>query len=126
MEFSYSPKAAAAARTGTASVPPVSRVLVAELVVSNVVSIAWAVHEQWPLLMLLWPYWMQSVVIGWYYRKRILALQRFSTDGFETNGKPVQETPAARRETANFLAMHYGFFHVIYAIFLGAFGIAGQ
>jgi hypothetical protein len=62
--------------------------------------------------------WMQSVVIGWYYRKRILALHALSTDGFESNGKPVQETPEARRETANFLAMHYGFFHVMYAIFL--------
>jgi len=124
MGFSYSPKTAAAS-TGAAPVPPLSRVLVAELVVSNVVSIAWAVHEQWPLLLLLWPYWMQSVVIGWYYRKRILALQRFSTEGFESNGKPVQETPEARRETANFLAMHFGFFHVMYAIFLGGFGLSG-
>lgn len=125
MGVSYDPKAAAAARIGVAAVPPVSRALIAELIVGNLVSIAWAVHEQWPLLLLLWPYWIQSVVIGWYYRKRILALQRFSTDGFSSNGKPVQETPEARRETANFLAMHYGFFHVMYAIFLTAFGFAG-
>jgi hypothetical protein len=126
MGVSYDPKAAAAARTGVAEVPPVSRVLLAELVVSNLVSIAWAVHEQWPLLMLLWSYWIQSVVIGWFYRKRILALQRFSTDGFTSNDKPVLETPEARRETANFLTMHYGFFHLIYAVFLTAFGFSGS
>lgn len=125
MEMSYDPKAAAAGAAGVVAVPPVSRVLVTELIVSNLASIAWAVHEDWPLSMLLWSYWIQSVVIGWYYRKRILALQRFSTDGFTINKQPVLETPQARRETANFLAMHYGFFHAIYAIFLTAFGFFG-
>ena len=128
MGFSFDPKAATA-RSGTAlappPAPPLSVALVAELVASNLVSIAWAVHEHWSLLMLLWPYWMQSIVIGWYYRKRILSLKRFSTDGFESNGEPVRETPEARRETANFLAMHFGFFHVIYAVFLAAFGFSG-
>jgi hypothetical protein len=42
-------KAAVAARGAVVSVAPVSRALVAELIVSNVVPIAWAVHEDRPL-----------------------------------------------------------------------------
>jgi hypothetical protein len=125
MAVSYDPKAAAAARADVVAAPPLDRMLLLQLVASNAISVAWCVREHWPLIMLLVPYWIQSVVIGWYYRKRILALRRFSTDGFSSNGKPVQETPAAQRETALFLTIHYGFFHAMYALFLGAFAAAG-
>jgi len=125
MAVSYDPKAAARARTGPVRVPPVDRWLLLQLVASNALSVVWCVREHWPLIMLLVPYWIQSVVIGWYYRKRILALQRFSTAGFSMNDQPLAETPATQRETAAFLAMHFGFFHLIYAIFLCVFAAVG-
>jgi hypothetical protein len=126
LAITYDPKAAAAARGGPAVVPPVDGFALALLVAANAFSLAWALAQQWPLLLLLWPYWLQSLVIGWYYRRRILALQRFATDGFEIDGKPVAETQETKRTTANFLAMHFGFFHLVYAIFLVAFGFSGS
>jgi hypothetical protein len=116
----------AGVRGAFAAVPKVDTMLLLQLAGSNAISIAWCAREHWPLILLLVPYWIQSVVIGWYYRKRILALRRFSTEGFSSNGKPVQETPQAQRETALFLTLHYGFFHAMYALFLGAFAAVGK
>jgi hypothetical protein len=71
--------------------------------------------------MLLWPYWIQSVVIGYYNVRRIQKLQRFSTDGLKINGSAVDPTPSTRRQTWMFFNVHYGFFHFGYLIFLLAF-----
>ncbi|MEJ7747348.1 MAG: DUF6498-containing protein [Luteimonas sp.] len=74
----------------------------------------------WNVGWLLWPYWMQSVMIGWYARKRMLALQRFSTEGFTSNGGRVAEDDSGKRSTAAFFTLHYGFFHLGYLVFLAA------
>jgi len=125
MGMSFDPTAARA--SGTVAPPParVDWLMLATLVASNAASIVWAVRERWPLLLLLVSFWLQSLVIGWYYRKRILALGRFSTDGFAMNDVPAAETPATQRDCAAFLVAHYGFFHAMYALFLVAFGYAG-
>ena len=94
------------------------------VVATNVVAIGIAWWQHWPLVTLLWPYWMQSVVIGWYSRKRILALHDFSlanTDGFD-QGSPEK----TKRHTARFFVLHYGTFHLVYAIFLSAFTTRGM
>ena len=49
---------------------------------------------------------------------RIRSLKAFSTEGFTINGKQPDETPATKRKTAFFFLVHYGFFHVVYFIFL--------
>jgi hypothetical protein len=67
---------------------------------------------------LLWPYWMQSVIIGWYARKRMLGLDKFSTEGFTSNGQRVPEDERGKRSTANFFVLHYGIFHLVYLGFL--------
>lgn len=88
------------------------------LLVVNAAAVALALALDWPVATLLWPYWVQSVVIGWFSRKRILALGRFSTEGFTINDRAVSPTPATKRSTANFFAVHYGFFHLGYLVFL--------
>ena len=88
------------------------------LVVVNVVTLAVALGLDWPVSTLMWPYWIQSVVIGYYSRKRILALGRFSTENFTMNDQPVSATPATQRSVANFFTLHYGFFHFGYLMFL--------
>ena len=110
---------------GAGVATPLPWLALLQVAAANGLATWWAVRSGWPLLMLAIPFWIQSVVIGWFYRRRILALQRFCTDGFEIGGKPVPETPESRATTANFLAAHYGFFHAVYAIFLTAFGFAG-
>ena len=94
------------------------------VVATNLAAIAIAWWQHWPLVTLLWPYWMQSVIIGWYSRRRILALREFSlenTSGFD-HGSPE----ATKRHTARFFTLHYGLFHLIYALFLWAFTNGGM
>jgi hypothetical protein len=88
------------------------------LLLANALTAILAVVLRWPLETLLWPYWIQSVIIGWYSRRRILALRQFSTEGFKINDQPVPETAESLRKTANFFTLHYGFFHVGYFAFL--------
>lgn len=88
-----------------------------------VIAAAWFSGEG--LLMLLWPYWIQSLVIGYYNVRRIQKLQDFSTDNFRINDRAVQPTPATRRSTWMFFAFHYGGFHLVYLIFLLAFSAMG-
>jgi Family of unknown function (DUF6498) len=88
------------------------------LVVVNVAAVGVALGLDWPVQALMWPYWIQSVVIGYYSRRRILALGRFSTENFTMNDRPVSPTPATQRSVANFFALHYGFFHFGYLMFL--------
>jgi hypothetical protein len=88
------------------------------LLLANAATLALALIFDWSPSWLLWPYWIQSVIIGWYARKRMLNLDRFTTRGFTSGGGPVPETDAGKRSTANFFAFHYGFFHVGYLIFL--------
>jgi len=88
------------------------------LLISNGVTLAVALILKWPLATVIWPYWIQSIIIGWYGRKRMLALKNFSTEGFTSNDEPVPENEKGKRSTASFFVMHYGFFHFGYLIFL--------
>ncbi len=88
------------------------------LALSNIATIVVAVWGRWDLSDVMWIYWGQSVVIGYFNRKRILCLKEFSTDGFTINDQPVEPTPATQRLVANFFALHYGIFHLAYFGFL--------
>lgn len=88
------------------------------LVLANAATAVLALLLHWPLGAVIWPFWVQSVVIGWYSRRRILALTNFSTEGFTMNDRPVPETPESLRRTANFFTLHYGFFHFGYFLAL--------
>jgi len=88
------------------------------ILVANAVTLAFAVWQGWSVLQLMWPFWAQSVIIGWYARQRILKLASFCTEGLRINHQPVEPTRATQLTTANFFALHYGFFHFIYAFFL--------
>jgi hypothetical protein len=88
------------------------------IVISNLVTLTAALWQDWSVLQLMWPFWAQSLIIGWYARRRILGLVEFSTAGFRINDRPVDPTDETRRSTANFFALHYGGFHLGYLIFL--------
>ena len=88
------------------------------LILSNAGTLIAALLLHWDFGWLLWPYWMQSVIIGWYARKRMLGLDKFSTEGFTSNGQRVPEDERGKRSTANFFVLHYGIFHLVYLGFL--------
>ena len=88
------------------------------LILANVVTLFAALLFRWDVAWLFWPYWIQSVIIGAYARKRMLNLAQFSTEGFTSNDQPVPENEQGKRSTANFFVLHYGFFHLGYLVFL--------
>ena len=94
----------------------IDRSSTAAVVATNVAVIGIALWQHWPLVVLLWPYWLQSVIIGWYSGRRILALRQFSLEG--TSGFDQGSDEATKRHTARFFAMHYGLFHLVYFVFL--------
>ena len=91
---------------------------VAVLLGSNLFTIVLALVQQWNVGELMWIYWGQSVVIGYFNFRRILDLREFSTEGFRINKRAVEPTRKTQRETAVFFAVHYGFFHFGYLVFL--------
>nr|MCU0600492.1 DUF6498-containing protein [Desulfobacterales bacterium] len=88
------------------------------LIFSNLFTILIAVVENWDLSLVMWIYWGQSVVIGFFNWKRMRSLKRFSTQGLTMNDSPVPETESGRRKVSTFFAVHYGFFHFGYLVFL--------
>lgn len=85
---------------------------------SNLFTMVLALFQQWDVGWLMWVYWGQSVIIGCFNVRRILDLRQFSTEGFRINNRAVEPTRKTQRETAVFFALHYGFFHVGYLVFL--------
>ena len=88
------------------------------LIAVNIIVLVIAHYMKLSLRGLMLVYWMQSAVIGACHVYRITQLKRFATDGFRINNQPVDETPATRAKTATFFAIHFGFFHVGYLVFL--------
>jgi hypothetical protein len=88
------------------------------IVASNVLAAVLAIVLDWDVVELMWPFWIQSVVIGYYARKRMLLLRSFSVEGLRFGDRPATETPKDQRGAANFFALHYGFFHFGYFLFL--------
>lgn len=91
------------------------------LIVSNLLVIVFAAVERIPALEVLWIYWFQSVIIGIFHFVEIGSLKVYSTDGLRKDGRPIPATRGVRNTTAIFFLFHYGFFHIIYAAFLGGF-----
>jgi len=95
------------------------------ILLGNAFTLAGALWQHWPAAPILWIYWGQSVAIGLINVIRILSLHEFSTSGFTSGGRPVPETPASKVSTALFFSVHYGMFHLVYAVFLASGKFAG-
>lgn len=91
------------------------------LLLSNLLTIGLAVFQQLSFGTVIWIYWVQSVVIGLFNTVRIFSLDKFSTEGFTSNGQPVEPNSVASKvQTGIFFLVHYGLFHLVYAFFLFA------
>ena len=88
------------------------------LILSNLIIIAWALIERWSLSPLMWIYWCQSAIIGFFWFFKIWGLKEFSTKDFKVNGRSVRPTQRIKKQTALFFLAHYGFFHFGYLVFL--------
>ncbi|MEM7284448.1 MAG: DUF6498-containing protein [Pseudomonadota bacterium] len=96
------------------------------VIAANVFTIVLAFVENWDIRPLLIIYWAQSVIIGVSNFFRMVFLKDFSTEGLTSNGEPVPETEKGKWSTAIFFAIHYGFFHVVYAVFVFGAALGGD
>ncbi len=88
------------------------------IILSNALTIVMAAVMPWALVHLLWPFFIQSVIIGVFWYQRIRSLETFCTDYVMINNRSVDSTPATRDWIARFFAWHYGAFHMAYFIAL--------
>lgn len=119
-------QATAIPRAGDAAPPWSGDGSIWVLLLVNIVTLVVAVYDHWSTVALMAAYWAQSVIIGIANVFRMLALDKFSTENFRVGGKAVDPTPAVKRQTASFFALHYGIFHLAYLAFLLKQGRSGQ
>ena len=91
---------------------------VRRLLISNILVIFLALAIGYNLTELIWVYYLQNLIIGYFNFKRMKNLKSFSTAGFCSNGQLVPENEKGRDKTASFFLMHYGIFHLAYLGFL--------
>lgn len=91
---------------------------VVPLLLSNFLTIAWALFEGWRIVDVMLVYWVQSVIIGYFNYHRIMDLQEFSTENFTINNRRPEPTPKTKKHVAGFFALHYGVFHAAYLGFI--------
>lgn len=66
---------------------------------------------------LVWIYWTQSVLIGFFTYLDLLTLKSVVPGSMEMNGEPVKDS-GSMGCISGFFAMHFGIFHFVYFIFL--------
>ena len=65
---------------------------------------------------IVWVYWLQSVIIGLFNFANLLTIKNYGAGEFKFNGEPVTSTNKGC--LAFFFLVHYGGFHLGYALFL--------
>jgi hypothetical protein len=95
------------------------------LTLANASVIIIAILHRWQLGTVVWVYWVQSSVIGYFKWRRILNITRFTADGVTINGQPMQLSKSSQQKGAALFAWSYGGLHFAYLIFLwtAAFGL---
>ena len=93
---------------------------VKSLVISNLIVIIFALWENWNIGVLLWIYWGQSVIIGFFNFIKMLTLKNFSTKEMRVSGRKVEPTRTLQVNISLFFLFHYGGFHFGYLIFITA------
>ena len=86
----------------------------------NIFLIYYQLHHPDEFKTILWIYWAQSVLIGLFNFLDILTLQKVVPGSWKEEGKKVSDI-RAKGCAAFFFLFHYGFFHLVYIIFLFAF-----
>jgi hypothetical protein len=67
---------------------------------------------------LIWLYWSQSVLMGLFNVVDILTVRTVQTEPEKPNDQPMSSIFKYRAGGASFFAMHYGFFYLVYLIFI--------
>ncbi len=67
---------------------------------------------------ILYTYFFQSIVMGISYFFQLLTLREYSVKDVSINNKPLEKTPKTNGCISFFFLFHFGFFHLVYYLFL--------
>ena len=87
------------------------------LLFSNLIVIVLALVQGWNIVPLLWIYWWQNIIIGFFNWRRMKQLKKFSAEGLKINGERVKGTGKTKKWMTKFFLLHYGTFHLFYLVF---------
>jgi hypothetical protein len=66
---------------------------------------------------IIWLYWSQSIIIGFFTFLEITTTSKFRTDEIKVRDALMSKPGCG---TGVFFLLHYGFFHLVYFVFLGS------
>ena len=98
------------------------------LIGANFINMLLAMIFRWSIYDVMLVYWFQSISIGifTFYKLLNYPLEQYQSEidegnAFEINDLAVTKPKAAKVFIAGFFALHYGFFHLVYIIFIVGF-----
>jgi hypothetical protein len=96
------------------------------LLFANGITIAFAILQHWDLATVMFIYWAQSIIIGFFAVITILTTDAASF-GFSSGTNPVflNYMWLGKLFIAGFFILHYGLFHLAYFSFIVESGIFG-
>lgn len=97
------------------------------LFITNVLMIIVAIIFNWNVMTLLWTYWVQSVIIGFFNVIKIINLKDDNaTIILENDTSEQKNNILTKLFFSGLFCVHYGFFHLVYAFFLFVMGYVGK
>lgn len=91
------------------------------LLLTNLAVMVLALARGWRMEPLIWIYWCQNVIIGFFAWRRIKKLRGFSVEGLTIDGRPARADPETRDRVAGFFLLHFGLAHLVYLVLLLSF-----
>ena len=92
------------------------------LIIANIITIIFAIVENWDFGIIIFVYWCQSIIIGFFGVLRILNLKKFTTDNFYMSGVQPEPNEKTKKLVAIIFVIFFGFFHILYlAMILSTF-----
>lgn len=88
------------------------------LILSNILTIFIAIIQNGEIPKIMFLYWAQSVIIGFFTFFKIISLRELSTKNFKLNDRNVKPTNFTKYYAAFFFLIHYGGFHTGYLLIL--------
>lgn len=88
------------------------------LLAINVVIIVYYYTYHTTFKTLVWVYWCQSVVIGLFNFLHLVTIENIKPDTIKINDENVKTPKQVVGCIGPFFAFHYGFFHLVYLVFL--------
>lgn len=88
------------------------------LILSNIFVIFYSVKENLSVTTIMWIYWYQGIIIGFFTIFKIISLKKFTTRGLRINNKKVEETTKGKINTIIAFIISYAIFHIVYFFFI--------